>query len=89
MTIDHAHAYWVTAPGQGALREETLSPPGPGEVLVRTLYSGISRGSEALAFRGGALGSAAQGLVSMRVTQRESHIAWASFEGALIGQTAG
>jgi threonine dehydrogenase-like Zn-dependent dehydrogenase len=52
MTIDHAHAYWVTAPGQGALRKETLSPPGPGEVLVRTLYSGISRGSEALVFRG-------------------------------------
>jgi len=26
--------------------------PGPGEVLVRSLYSGISRGSEALVFRG-------------------------------------
>ena len=52
MTIDYARAYWVTAPGQGALREEILSPPGPGEVLVRTLYSGISRGSEALVFRG-------------------------------------
>ncbi len=52
MTIDQAQAYWVTAPGRGALLEESLPPPGPGEVLVRSLYSGISRGSEALVFRG-------------------------------------
>jgi len=52
MTTDHARAYWVTAPGQGALKAETVPPPGPDEVLVRSLYSGISRGSEALVFRG-------------------------------------
>lgn len=52
MTKDQAHAFWVTAPGQGALRKEPLSQPGRGQVLVRTLYSGISRGSEALVFRG-------------------------------------
>ena len=52
MTTDQAHAYWVTAPGEGALRKEPLSRPGRGQVLVRTLYSGISRGSEALVFRG-------------------------------------
>ncbi len=52
MTRDYAHAYWVTAPGRGALREESLPAPGPGDVLVRTLYSGVSRGSEALVFRG-------------------------------------
>ena len=52
MTTDQAHAYWVTAPGEGALRKEPLSQPGRGQVLVRTLYSGISRGSEALVFRG-------------------------------------
>jgi threonine dehydrogenase-like Zn-dependent dehydrogenase len=30
-----------------------LRPPGEGEVLVRTLCSGVSRGTEALVFRGG------------------------------------
>ncbi len=34
------------------MREESLPAPGPGDVLVRTLYSGVSRGSEALVFRG-------------------------------------
>ena len=52
MTTEQAHAYWVTAPGEGALRKEPLRQPGRGQVLVRTLYSGISRGSEALVFRG-------------------------------------
>jgi len=37
----------------GELRSETLHLAGPGEVLVRTLYSGVSRASEALVFRGG------------------------------------
>lgn len=31
---------------QGELRAETLHAPGPGEALVRTLYSGISKGTE-------------------------------------------
>lgn len=47
-----AKAFWVTAPGRGELRSETLRPPGPDEVLVRTLYSGISRGTESMVFRG-------------------------------------
>ena len=29
-----------------------IAPPGKGEVLVRALYSGISRGTESLVFRG-------------------------------------
>jgi threonine dehydrogenase-like Zn-dependent dehydrogenase len=37
----------------GEIRPETLAEPGPGEVLVRTLRSGISRGTESLVFRGG------------------------------------
>jgi len=45
-----ARAFWVEAPGQGALRDEALPEPGPGEVLVRMLYSGISRGTESLVF---------------------------------------
>jgi 2-desacetyl-2-hydroxyethyl bacteriochlorophyllide A dehydrogenase len=47
-----ASAFWVTAPGQGALRREVLRPPGPDEVLVETSFSGISRGTERLVWRG-------------------------------------
>jgi 2-desacetyl-2-hydroxyethyl bacteriochlorophyllide A dehydrogenase len=47
-----ATAFWVTGPGQGELRREALPPPGPGEVLVETAASGISRGTESLVFRG-------------------------------------
>jgi len=43
----------MVAPGRGELREEVLSPPAEGEALVRTLASGISRGTESLVFRGG------------------------------------
>lgn len=47
-----ATAFWVEEPGRGALRTEDVAEPGPGEVLVRTLHTGISRGTEALVFRG-------------------------------------
>lgn len=47
-----ARAYWVTGAGRGELRAETLAPPASGEALVRTLYSGISRGTEALVLHG-------------------------------------
>ncbi|RSM42481.1 dehydrogenase [Amycolatopsis balhimycina DSM 5908] len=46
-------AFWVQSPGTGQLREEVLPEPGPDDVLVRTLYSGVSRGTETLVFRGG------------------------------------
>jgi len=45
-------AFWTTAPGQGALFPAEAPDPGPGEVRVRALYSGISRGSESLVFHG-------------------------------------
>lgn len=47
-----SRAFWIVEPGTGILREDELSPPGPGEVLVRTLASGVSRGTEALVFAG-------------------------------------
>ena len=47
-----ARAFWVEAPDRGALRDEQLALPQPGEVLVRTRYSGISRGTESLVFGG-------------------------------------
>ncbi|MBT2773168.1 zinc-binding alcohol dehydrogenase [Halomonas sp. ISL-60] len=45
-----ATAFWVTNPAQGELRREQLSTPTSDEVYVRTLYSGISRGTESLVF---------------------------------------
>jgi threonine dehydrogenase-like Zn-dependent dehydrogenase len=47
-----AQACWLAAPGQAELREEQVPRPGADEVLVRTLHSGISRGTESLVFRG-------------------------------------
>ena len=52
-----ALAFWLREPGTGEIRTQTLRPPRPDEVLVRTLYSGVSRASEALVFRGGVLPS--------------------------------
>jgi threonine dehydrogenase-like Zn-dependent dehydrogenase len=48
-----ASAFWLCKPGAGEIRIETLPDPGPGEVLVRARYSGISRGTETLVFNGG------------------------------------
>jgi NADPH:quinone reductase-like Zn-dependent oxidoreductase len=48
-----AHAYWLREPGAGEILPVDLPDPGAGEVLVRTLVSGVSRGTEALVFRGG------------------------------------
>ena len=47
-----ARAFWVVRPGQGEIRQEALTPAGPGEVAVRTLFSGVSRGTETLVFGG-------------------------------------
>ncbi|MFJ5838037.1 dehydrogenase [Streptomyces shenzhenensis] len=48
-----ARAFWLRSPGHGELREVTVPEPAAGEVLVRTLYSAVSRGTETLVFRGG------------------------------------
>ncbi|MFJ2559822.1 MULTISPECIES: zinc-binding alcohol dehydrogenase [unclassified Streptomyces] len=48
-----ARAFWLRSPGHGEIREVTLPEPGDGDVLVRTLCSGVSRGTETLVFRGG------------------------------------
>jgi NADPH:quinone reductase-like Zn-dependent oxidoreductase len=47
-----AQAFWVVAPGRGEIRTQPLRPPGSGELLIRTLVSAISRGSESLVFHG-------------------------------------
>jgi threonine dehydrogenase-like Zn-dependent dehydrogenase len=48
-----AHAFWLRAPGIGEIRPVTLPAPGRDEVMVRTVRSGVSRGTETLVFRGG------------------------------------
>ena len=48
----HTHAFWLRSPGAGEIRPAPLPEPGPGDVLVRTRYSGISRGTETLVFQG-------------------------------------
>ncbi|MEH0417146.1 dehydrogenase [Streptomyces sp. B21-083] len=48
-----ARAFWLASPDHGEIRDVELPAPGEGEVLVRTLWSGVSRGTETLVFRGG------------------------------------
>jgi 2-desacetyl-2-hydroxyethyl bacteriochlorophyllide A dehydrogenase len=47
-----ARAFWIVAPGKGELRRAPLTPPRHGDVLVRAVCSGISRGTESLVFAG-------------------------------------
>src|SRR6186997_3333768 len=51
--LDEAQAFWLRGPGQGEIRPVALPDPGSGDVVVRTLRSGVSRGTETLVFRGG------------------------------------
>nr|BFE66658.1 zinc-binding alcohol dehydrogenase [Dactylosporangium thailandense] len=46
-----AYAFWTTESG-GEIRPVEVPAPGEDEVLVRTLYSGVSRGTETLVFAG-------------------------------------
>ncbi|MGC5333170.1 zinc-dependent alcohol dehydrogenase [Micromonospora sp. DT62] len=47
-----ARAFWLRTPGEGEIRSAPLADPGPDEVLVRSRYSGVSRGTETLVFAG-------------------------------------
>jgi threonine dehydrogenase-like Zn-dependent dehydrogenase len=47
-----ALAFWAVAPGRGELRREPLPEPGPGDVVIEALVSGISRGTETTVFNG-------------------------------------
>jgi hypothetical protein len=49
---DSARAFWIAAPGVGEIRTELLPARPNDHVVVRALYSGISRGTEALVFQG-------------------------------------
>ncbi|MER7168416.1 zinc-binding alcohol dehydrogenase [Micromonospora sp. NPDC000207] len=47
-----AYAFWLRSPGAGEIRTVSVPDPGPDEVLVRTLHTGLSRGTETLVFTG-------------------------------------
>ena len=47
-----ARAFWLRVPGEGEIRPVAVPRPGPDDVEVRTLWSGVSRGTETLVFRG-------------------------------------
>lgn len=47
-----SRAFWTVGAGAGEIREAALPVPGTGEVRVRALCSGISRGTESLVFSG-------------------------------------
>lgn len=48
----NAQAFWITGPGAGDIRGADLPVPGPDDVVVRTLFSGVSRGTERLVLQG-------------------------------------
>ena len=52
MIADQARAFWIAAPGRGEIRTETLAAPADEEAVVRALFSGVSRGTEALVYQG-------------------------------------
>lgn len=60
MTVDRgdeaapARALWFEAAGRAAIRAAALPPLAPGQARVRTLFSGVSRGTERLVFSGNA-----------------------------------
>jgi 2-desacetyl-2-hydroxyethyl bacteriochlorophyllide A dehydrogenase len=49
---NQARALWITGVGQAELRAEPIARPSAHEVLVQTLYSGVSRGTERLVYGG-------------------------------------
>jgi len=66
-----ARSLWIESPRKCALRTETLSGPQPGEVVVKTLYSGISRGTERVIFSGSV---AATERASLRAPYQEGDV---------------
>lgn len=50
--MTRGRAFWTVAPGKGEIRAEMVPAATPGQMLVRALASGVSRGSESLVFAG-------------------------------------
>src|SRR5919107_4093777 len=47
-----ATALWYVTRGRAELRPSVLGPAGPQDAVVKTLWSGLSRGTERLVFEG-------------------------------------
>ncbi|WP_280539036.1 zinc-binding alcohol dehydrogenase [Chromohalobacter sp. 11-W] len=52
MLAANAQAFWIQAPGHGEIRQHALPTRQTHELLVRTRYSAVSRGTESLVFQG-------------------------------------
>ena len=52
MNSIEARAFWIVEPGRGEILDEVLPRLGDDDVVVRAMFSGISRGTEALVFAG-------------------------------------
>jgi hypothetical protein len=50
--MTEARAFWTVAAGEGELRDEIMPVAPPSQLLVRTIASGVSRGTESLVFAG-------------------------------------
>jgi threonine dehydrogenase-like Zn-dependent dehydrogenase len=50
--VEQAEAFWVTEPGRGEIRPVPVRPPTADDVLVRTRYTAVSRGTEMLVWSG-------------------------------------
>ncbi|MFI6078720.1 zinc-binding alcohol dehydrogenase [Actinoplanes sp. NPDC051343] len=49
---EQIRAFWLAEPGRGEIRTEELPARQTGDVFVRTLHTGVSRGTETLVFNG-------------------------------------
>jgi len=52
LNTEAARQFWIRSPGRGEIVRRALGAPREGEATVRALYSGVSRGTEALVFTG-------------------------------------
>ena len=52
MKTEVARQFWIQSPGHGKIVAARLPPRQEGEVLVHTLFTGISRGTESMVYRG-------------------------------------
>lgn len=50
--LQMARSLWYASPGQMELRAEAIGQPTPDQAQVRTLFSGVSRGTERLVLKG-------------------------------------
>lgn len=69
----HADAFWITGERTGEIISTPLTAPTTDEVIVRTLYSAVSRGTESLVFSGSVPPSEHQ---RMRAPFQEGDFPW-------------